>query len=355
MQNGFVSLAAVLMLVTGCGQLGGVCESDCDETKGTAGTAGSGGGTTVVEPGVPPPDVKPIPSGQRVVGYFPTWYGRLQDFATPAVLSRLTHAAIAFAEVGPSGVRFNDHGDVTAFVQKAHAFNVKVLVSIGGANGSDAVAAQITPPNLATFVENTMKCIDTYGLDGVDVDIEGGAVNQDYEPLVVALKAELEPRGMVLSSAVGNWFQESITANALAQFDFVSVMAYDACGSWTAPCEHSTLDLATRQIAFWVDTRGVPADRMVLGVPFYARSWGPDAHEIIPYKDVLVMFPDAWDKDWIDDGSSQFSYNGKATIAAKVALGAQYGGVMIWDIQSDEIIIQDLGEHSLLRVVNDSY
>jgi chitinase len=353
MQKGFVSLATVLMLATGCGQLGGVCEKDCEE-QGASG--GSGGGTGVVEPGVRPADAKAIPAGQRVVGYLPTWYGKLQTYATDAVLSRLTHVAIAFASVDAQGVRFSDPNDIKAFVARAHAFNVKVLVSLGGANGSAAVAAQIVPANLAAFVAHTMTCVQDYQLDGVDVDIEGNSVNADYEPLVAALSAELKPRGLILSSAVGNWFEQRITPTALGLFDFVQVMAYDACGSWTDPCPHSSLELATSQIAFWVQSRGVPADKMVLGVPFYARYWGPTDADIVPYGEMLQRFPDAWQTDWIDDGTNQYSYNGKATIAAKVGLGAQHGGLMIWDLPSDQLATdRQLGEHSLLRVVNDSY
>ena len=357
MQNGLIPLATVLMLAaTGCGQLGGVCEEDCAQEQGSAGTTGTGG-TPATTPGVVPADVTAIPDGQRVVGYLPTWGSSLPSYATPAILSRLTHVAIAFANVTPSAVTFANGNDVRSFVAEARRYNVKVLVSIGGANGSDAVAELITPANLPTFVANTMKCVEDFQLDGVDVDIEGGAVNQDYEPLVVALSNELKPRGLTLSSAVGNWFADSITPTALGLFDFVQVMAYDACGSWTDACPHSSLDLATSQIAFWVEQRGVPADRMVLGVPFYARSWGANAHDIVPYSEILGLFPDAWQTDWIDSGGTQYSYNGHATIQSKVEIGKAHGGMMIWDLISDEIDpgTRDLGSHSLLRVLNDSY
>ena len=251
MQNGLISLATVLMLaVTGCGHLGGVCEEDCDPNAGSAGSEGvtGSGGTAAVTPGVVPADVTPIPAGQRVIGYLPTWGASLSSYATPAILSRLTHVAIAFANVTPTAVSFANGNDVRSFVSEARKFNVKVLVSLGGANGSDAVAELITPANLPTFVANTMKCVEEYGLDGVDVDIEGGAVNQDYEPLVQALSNELKPRGLILSSAVGNWFADRITPTALGLFDFVQVMAYDACGSWTDACPHSSMELARGRV-----------------------------------------------------------------------------------------------------------
>lgn len=360
MQSGLVSLATVLMLATtGCGQLGGVCNEDCSDTAsgGTAaagGSAGSGGAAS--QPGEVPADVKPIPEGERVVGYLPTWGGKLSSYAKPALLSRLTHVAIAFAEVGPGGLYFTDPNDVRAFVAAAHQFDVKVLVSLGGAAGSDELVAQVAA-NLPAFVAQTMALVEDHQLDGVDVDIEGGAVNETYEPLVSALSVETQARGLVLSAAVGNWFEHRITPTALGLFDFVSVMAYDECGSWTDACPHSTMELATNQIAFWVNSRGVPVDKMVLGLPFYGYSWGAGGAEVVSYDSILAQFPDAWQTDWIDDGTTQWSYNGKATIAAKVELGKQHGGVMIWDLASDDLQMaqNQLGEHSLLRVVNDSY
>jgi GH18 family chitinase len=183
----------------------------------------------------------------------------------------------------------------------------------------------------------------------VDVDIEGSAVDATYAPLVTALRSELDARGMILSAAVGNWFEQRIEQSALDQFDFVSVMAYDACGSWTQACPHSTMQLAQDQIAFWVNNRGVPADRMVLGVPFYGYSWGASGATIVPYSEILEVNENAWQMDWFEEGTTSFSYNGEATISTKVDLGLQHGGVMIWDLGSDAS-----GDRSLLRVVNDS-
>jgi chitinase len=356
MQNGTVSAAVtVLMLaLTGCGQLGGVCEDDCGETEGTAGT----GGMTQVEPGVPPDDAKPIPQGEIVIGYIPTWGAKLSSYATPAILSRLTHAAIAFAMVDATGgVKFSDPNDVRSFVALAHSFNVKVLVSIGGASGGDAIEAQIVPANLPTFVANIMKLVDDNQLDGVDVDIEGNSVNENYGPLVDALNTEIRARSMTMSAAVGNWFEQRIPQTALEEFDFVSVMAYDACGTWTSACDHSTLDLATSQIAHWVNVRSMPAEKMVLGVPFYGYSWTGDSAALMSYRDILKVKPDAWSMDRFDQNGTTYSYNGKGTIAAKVALGKQYGGVMIWELASDDVdlVTDQLNEHSLLRTVNDSY
>jgi chitinase len=225
------------------------------------------------------------------------------------------------------------------------------LTSLGGAAGSDQIAAQVRPATLGTLVSHVVQHVDEYGFDGVDVDIEGDAVNESYGAFVDALSAELKPRGKLLTAAVANWYEERIAPATLLTFDYIGVMAYDACGSWTDPCDHSTLALAEDNLAFWVGTRGMPANKTTLGVPFYGRSWGdPSAPDTIGYSDIITRYPDAWQKDWIEDGAYRLSYNGEATIRAKVELARQHGGIMIWELGNDA-----LGQRSLLRVIDDSF
>ena len=213
MHKGLVTAASALLLLaaTGCGQLGGRCE-DCAPAEGTGGT----GSATL--------DAKPIPQGELVVGYLPTWGAKLSNYASPAILSRLTHVAIAFVTVDATGVYFKDPNDVRAFINVAHQHDVKVLMSIGGAAESDLVA-EAAATDLPGLVAKMMKVVDDLDFDGIDVDIEGGAVDHTYAPLVAALNTEIRARGMVLSSGVGNWFEQRIEQSALNLFDFVSVMA----------------------------------------------------------------------------------------------------------------------------------
>jgi chitinase len=126
-------------------------------------------------------------------------------------------------------------------------------------------------------------------------------------------------------------------------------MAYDECGSWTQPCAHSTIELATNQLDYWVGERAVPRDRTVLGIPFYGYVWDSQGGASINYATILQRRPDAWQTDWITDGSVTYSYNGEQTIRDKTALGARYGGVMVWEVAADAS-----GIRSLLRVLNEA-
>ncbi len=332
----FGAFLALAWLLSGCGQLGGVCDECATPASPDAGTA--------VE------EVRTIPEGLRVVGYMPTYYGQIAPRATAQLLSRVTHVHVAFPSVDGGALHFDDPNDVKSFVTAAHERDVKVLVALGGAAGSAQIAAELVPGTLPTFVQQILAMVDQTGFDGVDLDIEGDSVNENFALLVSALAPELEARGKLLSAAVANWFARRISDSTLAEFDYVTVMAYDECGSWTEPCAHSTLELATDNLQFWTQTRGVPAPRTVLGVPFYGYSWGPSGSTVLPYAEIISRYPNAWQADWIDDGVNQVSYNGEATITSKVALGSQYGGVMIWELGGDT-----WGERSLLRVVSDAF
>jgi chitinase len=118
--------------------------------------------------------------------------------------------------------------------------------------------------------------------------------------------------------------------------DFVNVMAYDECDDSGAPCNHAPLEVATRELDYFVKKRKLPAAKVVLGLPFYGYCWGADCGKpALTYAAIVARFPDAPGKDWIELPALKLSYNGRATIARKVALGRANGGVMVWQVAGD--------------------
>ena len=78
-----------------------------------------------------------------------------------------------------------------------------------------------------------------------------------------------------VTAALARWFGGSLPPATYKAFDFVSIMSFDHCAG--TPCEHSTYDAATKEIEFFMG-RGIPMDRLVLGVPFYCHCWGAAVH-----------------------------------------------------------------------------
>ena len=144
----------------------------------TATTASSGGG------GNPPP-TGGLPA-HVLTGYW-------QDFtnaATPLKLSAVPTTyglvAVAFANADSAndgGVTFDvDSGlssalggytdaQFTADVATLHSRGQKVIISVGGQNGTISVASSSAATAFANSIESLMN---TYGFDGVDIDLENG-------------------------------------------------------------------------------------------------------------------------------------------------------------------------------------
>jgi len=319
-------------------------------STGTGGSPGSGGagGSSVafVDAG------KPFAS--RVVAYLPTYRG-LDAWASQLDYSKITHVDLAFANptsgndptLGPGS-----DGAVARIVDGAHAKGVRVLISIGGASGgSERIAALLAPGSVQGFVQKLDAFLDAHNLDGLDVDVEGDPVDSNYGPFIDAMSAKLKPKGKLLTAAYGTWFGDRIPDSALQRLDFVNVMSYDHCGSWTKPCAAAPYDESIADLDYFAKQRGMPASKVVLGVPFYGWCWGtacgPSA--ALTYPEIVARYPNAWQMDWITDTGVQISYNGEATMQSKAKLAKGYGGIMIWEITEDA-----LAPRSLLKVLTDA-
>lgn len=149
----------------------------------------------------------------------------------------------------------------------------------------------------------------------------------------VLLRAAHDSGAKVLLS-VGGWSYND-TLNAV---DFINVMAYDGGDGE----RHSTYQFAVDCGTYWKETRGLPAHKVVLGVPFYARPGWAD------YGTILERVPDAGSRDHTAYDGMEVYYNGMDTIARKTRYAREnLGGIMIWELTQDT---WDL-EKSLLQVI----
>jgi len=180
--------------------------------------------------------------------------------------------------------------------------DLKIVISIGGwswsENFSDAV---LTPSSRKKFAETSVAIVEKYDLDGVDIDWEypgfKGEDNvfrtEDRENFVLmfeALRKELDRlsektgKPQLLTTAVpcfSEFLQKNDMGGAAQYLDYVNLMAYDFYVAGPFAGHHSNLyhsesyeaeQSAHRGITEYV-AQGVPIEKIVLGVPFYGRSW----------------------------------------------------------------------------------
>ena len=290
----------------------------------------------------------------KLIAYVPNWID-LKAFIPTIEFDKLTHLNLAFEN--PS----NDEGKLSyeetsdLLIQAAHEHHVKILLSIGGgaASGDPIIlkryATLLSEPSRAAFIQHLVNTVSQHGFDGLDVDLEGPTITDDYAPFIAALSAALRPTGKLLSAALSQGYGgDRVPQATLRQFDFINIMAYDASGPWNpqAPGPHSSLAQAQESVDYWL-RREVPASRLILGVPFYGYGFGPAFKKSAsPYREILAKFPTAAQTDQIGD---TIFYNGHATLQAKarLTLERKLGGLMIWSLDNDAT-----GPASLLRVLH---
>ncbi|MDB5273195.1 MAG: putative chitinase [Chitinophagaceae bacterium] len=286
----------------------------------------------------------------RVVGYLPNW-GTLIDDASAVDFTKLTHLNIAFINPTDATGTLAPTTDLSTVVSMAHTNNVKVLASIGGANLPTYYSTLLTAANRGAFIHKLIQFTLTYNLDGIDVDFEGSAVNGNYEPFVVLLKDSLQAHGKLMTAAVGTWFGGSITSTALAQFDYINIMTYDKTGPWApySPGQHSSYQFALDDITYW-SGRGLTADKMVLGVPFYGYYFGTYSTTYF-WSQIPSLAPSAINDDeiyFLPSGDVLY-YNGLLMIKRKTELALnKASGIMIWELRMDTH-----DANSLLTAIND--
>lgn len=304
------------------------------------------------------------PAPARIaVGYIPAFEG-LDRAIEASPISYYTHLNLAFVNVDPAGrviagekmacMDGGEDGQVSLAslrraVRSGHDVQAKVLVSLGGGAipaCSGDWAALLRPGTRDTVVRNLIDLVDREGLDGIDVDIEGELLTRidkagDFLPFIEALGDALHRRGKLLTTATGSYEGGMVPVESVAWFDLVNVMAYDLVGpTWGEPgAEHSPYEQAERDLALW-RSRGVPRDKLVLGVPFYGRGFGSYAGGENSYRQLVRRFGEqAAQGDVIGErcgGCSYITYNGPATIARKAALARELaGGVMVWELTED--------------------
>jgi chitinase len=369
----------------------------------------------------------PVASGGGVVvGYYPAWATYQRDFQVSQIdAGKLTHINYAFANVEGGRCVL---GDAWADVQKTFSGDswdessangagnfkqlrqlkaahpeLRTLISVGGwtwsGKFSDVAASD---GSRRTFASSCVDFMVEHGFDGIDVDweypvaggLEGNAVRPEdkanYTLLLEALRAELSARQAKL--ARGEAFLLTIAAPAgpsiiahlepakIAEVvDWINIMSYDFHGAWekitghNAPLTQASGDaLSGFNVSSAIDAylaAGAPASRLVMGVPFYGRSFagvsagsthglhqattgaGPGTWEngVLDYHDIVKRYLGAPGYTrYVDDSASTpllfnagtgvfVSYDDPESIRKKRALIGQkkLRGAMIWDLSSD--------------------
>jgi chitinase len=349
------------------------------------------------------PDVPP----KAVVGYVFPQNNALQPGQINA--HSLTRVNYAFANIenGRMVPGFGADKENFAFLESLKQQNpsLTVLVSVGGwlwsTNFSDVC---LTQQSRTTFIQSVMEFLGQYHLDGLDIDWEYPGMpgaghpfrsedKQNFSLLLKELRARFTTetgkthRRLYLTIAAGasdEFLEHTEMAKVERYVDTVNLMSYDYyepssdaltghhAPLFTNPADPKKVSADASVRAF--EKAGVPAAKILLGLPFYGHMWGqvadhdhglyqagkPVPNAYAPYGAITsTMINHGFDRYWDSKAAVPYlyspakqvfiSYEDPESIAVKCnyVLTHKLGGVMFWDYSGDP-------SGALLRAIQDS-
>ncbi len=281
-----------------------------------------------------------------------------------------------------------------------------ILVSVGGwtwsGNFSDMA---LTKQSRSLFIESAVKFVERYNLDGLDIDWEYPGMignnnrfrpedKQNYTLLLKELRSRFNHEGkklhrhLVTSIATGastDFLEHTEISKVQRYVDTINLMSYDYyvpvwdkttghhAPLFTNPADPKKIS-ADRTVHEY-ESAGVPANKIVLGVPFYGKNWasvsstnhglfqpGTEApNSYLPYSSLTSMQSNGYVRYWDATASAPFLYNQEAQIfisyedpeslaaKCKYVLDHNLAGIMFWEYSSDPtgVLLQsiDTGLH----------
>jgi chitinase len=310
---------------------------------------------------------------------------------------KLTHINYAFANIVDGEPKFElttDSVKISKLIAlKKSNPKLKILYSIGGwvwSNHFSHTAAY--KENRIKFAISSVKLMKKHGFDGVDLDWEypgQRGEDNDFRPsdknnfnlLLEEIRKELEKVGAIdnkhylLTIATGAdqaYIDNTDLGKAHKYLDFINVMCYDFYHGWFFQTGHHANLYPSKKEKFTGNSgqeairrhikAGVPSNKLIMGIPFYARQWKKVAlandglyqtamttGTIAPYWDIVEKIKSGnYKKGYDDSAKASYLWNAKDSIfiswetPKEIKQKTTYikknnlGGAMFWEYSLDK-------------------
>jgi chitinase len=365
-------------------------------------------------------------TGPRIVAYFVEWGVYQRNYHVSDIpADRLTHLHYAFAQIQKGecalhdrfaaleksypGDRFDEPGrgnfKQLQLLKKKHP-HLKVLIALGGWSLSSPFSdAALTAESRTKLARSCVAFMKQYGFDGVDIDWEypvgGGLAGNNNRPedrtnftlLLAELRRQLDEQGkadgqhylLAIAAPAGPKTYAHLELDKIhAYLDYIDLMTYDFHGGWEAvtgfhaplyPAKDDPTKDETIRTRFNVDAAvraylgaGVPAEKLLLGVPFYGRGWGgvKDGNRglyqpanpqpprgtwengVWDYRDLAANYLGKFPRHWHDEARTPWLFDPRTGVMisyddpqslklkAEYARDRKLGGVFFWELSGDD-------------------
>lgn len=349
--------------------------------------------------GYVPPQWEPAetPPENYIIAYLAGW-ATLSGFDIMHDLdaSRLTHVNYAFGLVGTDHkIKMSDPtNDPINFAElrklKEKYPHLKTTIAVGGWGGSANFSeAAATEESRTIFADSLVDFIIEHGFDGVDLDweypVSGGgpgtypnpADKENYPLLLEKIREKLDEQGvkdgyhytLSIAGAANTGFVNNTQLGLSQQYlDYVQIMTYDIHGTWepladlNAPLydDNGRTWSVDKAVTAYLDA-GVPAEKIVMGVPFYGYRYNVTSSENNglgqPYEgsgsvtyDRIVrdnFLNNGYERFWDEGTQTPYLFNAEESVfisyddPESLTIKAEYirerglGGAMIWEVSQD--------------------
>lgn len=185
--------------------------------------------------------------------------------------------------VSPSYFDLHDDGSLDEkvdpnFVASMHEKNIRVVPFLS--NHWDREKGRKALANKEALTTEIADAIIKYNLDGINVDFENlTEVDRDSYTEFVKLLREKLPKDKEVSVAVAaktydaktGWHASYDYAELAKYSDYLMLMTYDESYPGSEPGPVASSEFVEKSIQYALEY--VPAEKIVLGIPFYGRYW----------------------------------------------------------------------------------
>jgi chitinase len=315
--------------------------------------------------------------------------------ADEIAVSKLTRINYAFANIQGgrivNGFKNDDQNLATLVALKRQNPALTVLVSVGGWGWSDSFSDMaLTKASRDVFIASVTDYIERHQLDGLDIDWEypgqAGSTNhfrpEDKYNFTLLLKElrkhfRQQQRGLhrplyltIAAGASSSYLAHTEMDKVQQYIDTVNLMAYDYYEPGGPTGNHAPLftdpddpkKLSADRSIHEFEQAGVPAEKIVLGVPFYGHQWGDVAdmkHGLFQTGKALpqgyatynvistTMLKNGFDRYWDEASSVPYLYSPtqkifvsyedaeSLTLKSRYVIDQHLAGIMFWDYAGD--------------------
>ena len=302
--------------------------------------------------------------------------------------AQLTHIIYSFLHLNGNKLTVNNQNDSLAICRlvelKKTNPKLKIILSLGGWGGCQTCSDVFNAEKARhEFAQSAIALLKTYHADGLDLDWEYPAIEsvpghkfrsddkQNFTLLIKTLRQIFGP-DYELSFAAGGfkeYLEESVEWNKVIPFvNYVNLMTYDLVNGNSKHTGHLTPLYSTHEqvestdfAVKFLDSIGIPMNKLVIGLAFYARLYSGVESEnnglyqkgkfsgYVVYKDIKEKLSSAngFETYWDKIAKAPYCYNrSEKTFATfdnpqsvyykvKYAKSRNLAGVMFWELSGD--------------------